>query len=141
MIQIAEGADYAEYFENLNPGEIEKGAIVALENGKARTAVAGDSFIIGVVSTNPAFVGNYGDVKNRDEIANEKENRKTEWTLVSLVGQVPVNVKGAISHGDYIELDNNGVGKKAIEWHPNIIGRAMESYNSGAVGKITVLVK
>jgi hypothetical protein len=129
------GADYAEYFDNLNEQTIEKATIVALENAKVRVARKGDSFIAGVVSTAPGIVGNNGDIEE------ERDRYPERWTLVALMGQVSVKVRGVIKQGDYIELDDNGIGKKAAQWHPDVIGRAMEDYHSGEIAKIKCLIK
>ena len=48
--------DYAEMFENLDPGEIPVGTIVALKGRKVKPAETGDR-ILGVVSGNPQFLG------------------------------------------------------------------------------------
>lgn len=53
----AGAADYAEVFENLTPGAIEPGMLIALTGRKARIAQYGDR-ILGVVSARPAMVGN-----------------------------------------------------------------------------------
>jgi hypothetical protein len=131
----ANGADYAEYFENLDQGVIEKGTLVALEKGKVRVARNGDDFLAGVVSTFAGIIGNNG------EIEEDKGSHPEQWTLVALMGQVPVNVRGEIAHGDSIELDDAGIGKRAERWHPEVVGRAMEDHHSEDVGKITVLIK
>ncbi|MEK7657687.1 MAG: peptidase G2 autoproteolytic cleavage domain-containing protein [Patescibacteria group bacterium] len=129
------GADYAEYFENLNEEVIEKGTIVALENGKIKIAEKGDDFIVGAISTFAGITGNNGDIEE------ERWKHPEKWTLVALMGQVPVKVKGIINHGDYIELDDNGIGKKAEKWHSGIIGRSMEDYGSENIGKVKILIK
>lgn len=59
------GADYAEYFEwtDGNPdGEDRRGLFVTLDGEKIRLATADDDYILGVVSSTPAYVGDsYGD--------------------------------------------------------------------------------
>lgn len=58
---LASGADFAEYFEWLdgNPdNEDRRGRIVTLEGDKIRFATAEDNYILGVVSTTGAFIGN-----------------------------------------------------------------------------------
>ena len=56
-----------------------------------------------------------------------KRSRRS-WVvfIVALMGQVLVKVKGTIQHGDYVELDDNGIGRRAKNWHPEVIGRADE---------------
>ncbi len=129
------GADYAEFFENLRTDVIPPATIVALEAGRVRVARRGDSFIAGVVSTSPGLVGNNGDTEE------DRRNHPERWTLVALMGQVPVNVRGAIRHGDYIELDDNGVARRAAQWHPDVLGRTMESREAPDIGPIKVLIK
>lgn len=60
------GADYAEYFEwidgNAN-NEDRRGYFVTLEGNKIRKATAEDDYILGVISANPAIIGNtYSDM-------------------------------------------------------------------------------
>lgn len=58
------GADYAEYFEWLD-GNLEdedrRGLFVTLDNGKIRIANADDEYILGVISSKPAILGNNPD--------------------------------------------------------------------------------
>ena len=60
------GADYAEYFEwaDGNPdGEDRRGYFVTLEGRKIRKATGADAYILGVISTTPAMIGNtYSDL-------------------------------------------------------------------------------
>ena len=60
------GADYAEYFEWLdgNPNSEDRvGKFVTLDGDKIRLANEDDDFILGVVSANPAIIGNsYDDI-------------------------------------------------------------------------------
>ena len=60
------GADYAEYFEwaDGNPnGEDRRGYFVTLEGRKIRKATEADAYILGVISTTPAMIGNtYSDL-------------------------------------------------------------------------------
>ena len=62
---LSSGADFAEYFEwaDGNPnGEDRRGRIVTLDGEKIRYANADDDYILGVISTLGAFVGNtYSD--------------------------------------------------------------------------------
>ena len=58
------GADYAEYFEWLdgNPNSEDRvGKFVTLDGDKIRLANEDDDFILGVVSANPAIIGNSCD--------------------------------------------------------------------------------
>ena len=70
------GADFAEWFECDDPSVFRSGDAVTLEHGKARLAGPYDD-PVGVVSTNPAVIGNH-----------EQEGPRV---LVGLVGQLWVN--------------------------------------------------
>lgn len=66
------GADYAEFFENADPGEIGACLLVARQGRHVRPASEGDR-ILGVVSPNPGVVGNAAGLqwqgrKKRDEL-------------------------------------------------------------------------
>lgn len=50
-------ADYAELYENLTPGVLPVGSLVTLRGKKVRLAQPGDR-VLGVVSANPAIIGN-----------------------------------------------------------------------------------
>lgn len=59
-----QGADYAEWFEwtDGNPNkEDRRGQFVTLDGHRIRLATAKDSYILGVVSSNPAIIGNTQD--------------------------------------------------------------------------------
>lgn len=58
---VASGADFAEYFEwaDSNPdNEDRRGRIVTLEGDKIRLANSDDEYLLGIVSTTGAFIGN-----------------------------------------------------------------------------------
>ncbi|MFC2143728.1 peptidase G2 autoproteolytic cleavage domain-containing protein, partial [Candidatus Aenigmatarchaeota archaeon] len=149
------GADYAEYFENLEYGKIEKGTIIALTNKKVKIAEKGDNNL-GVVSNNPAIVGNSVSDYEIDDRTPEK------YTIVALVGRTHVKVKGSVEEGDYIVLDDNGIGKatslknvngaddfnelkEAIAFNEDVrtnsIGSALESSHNKKIKMIEVLIK
>ena len=58
------GADYAEYYEwfdgNIN-NEDRRGYFVTFENNKIRKANSKDTYILGIISSNPAVIGNSYD--------------------------------------------------------------------------------
>ena len=132
------GADFAELFENKYEEVILPGTIVALEDGKVRKAENDDAFILGVVSSQPGFIGNMGEIEENNDLD------KLRWTTVALVGQVPVKIRGSIEHGDWIEMDYDGCGKATQSWHPDVIGRAMETVmaeNETVIGTVKALIK
>ncbi|MEO6729570.1 MAG: kelch repeat-containing protein, partial [Candidatus Dojkabacteria bacterium] len=129
------GADYAEYMHTEDTS-IEAGDIVSLDltDGKSIVkAKSGDSTIIGAISTEPGFVGN---IISLEDINSNNPN----WKLMSMVGQVPVKVKGNISVGDAITgSDIEGVGRKANYGEANI-GIAQDNHSSESIDTIGVLI-
>jgi hypothetical protein len=129
----ASGADYAEYFYQETPGSLQKGDLVCLSaNGKA-TRCTDASKMIGVVSTNPGYVGNdLFDPKNPDNTV-----------LVGIVGQIPTLVStenGSIQRGDYLTLSSTpGVAMKATRPGP-IVGKAIDDYSGNGTGRINLFV-
>lgn len=129
------GADYAEYFK-AGVNSIEKGIIVALdENGLVVPATETKDPVVGVISTNPGFIG------NNIEGANGTLEDNTDYALVGLTGQIPTFVSvagGAIMPGDAIALSETaGVGVKTTE--PGyVVGYALEG--TTVDGKIMVYV-
>ncbi|MEP7103702.1 MAG: kelch repeat-containing protein [Candidatus Dojkabacteria bacterium] len=133
------GADYAEYM-HVKDATIEPGDIVKLDSVDAKslikTSKANDNDVIGVISTDPGFVGN---ITNIEDI----NNNRTDMKLLSMVGQVPVKVStenGEIKIGDPITSSSvPGVGMKADPGDSNI-GLAQENYSGNIIGKISVLI-
>jgi hypothetical protein len=139
------GADYAEYMytkdTSLRSGEIVKLDTTVTEvkgGGIERVTKARDSEVIGVISTEPGFVGNIKDVNN---ILNNDPN----WKLLSMVGQVEVIVNcenGEIRPGDRITTSSTaGEGMKADSGDVNI-GIAQETYDTCDTqnGRILVMI-
>lgn len=128
------GADYAEYMhtsdKSILPGDIVK---LDPQDGKSvLKAKAGDEFI-GVISTNPGFVGNITSIA---DINNGRDDMK----LLSMVGQVPVRVTGNIQTGDKITISEiDGVGKKANEGD-DTLGIAQEAHSGNSIDMISVLI-
>ena len=130
----ASGADYAEYFYQAVPGSLEKGEVVCLapEDQTVTACDATNNNLVGVVSTNPGYVGN--DIYD--------VNYPDRTVAVGLVVQLPVKVastSAAIRVGDYlVSSGDRGRAVKAISrgW---VMGKALESWAPG-VGKDTVLV-
>jgi hypothetical protein len=139
------GADYAEYMytkdTSLRSGEIVKLDTTVTEvkgGGIERVTKSRDSEVIGVISTEPGFVGNIKDVNN---ILNNDPN----WKLLSMVGQVEVIVNcenGEIRPGDRITTSSTaGEGMKADSGDVNI-GIAQEPYDTCDTqnGRILVMI-
>jgi N-acetylneuraminic acid mutarotase len=135
------GADYAEYMYTQDTS-LSGGELVCLDDsGSAtirRSLSARDSQVIGVVSTEPGFVGNIQDI-------NDYRNNNGNWKLLSMTGQVPVKVNdenGPIKIGDYITSSSTpGIGMKANAGDPTI-GTAEQNYtgSKGEIKSIQVLI-
>jgi len=110
-------SDYAEYFESIDGTALQIGTTVVLENGKIRQATESDTNIIGVIRPKNAslFLGNNAEHKwnqkylkddfgayildtegmrtlNPDydpDIEYIPREKRDEWNIVGLVGQVP----------------------------------------------------
>ena len=132
---VGGGADYAEFFPvEGNAADFDKGDVILMSSRGKTVEKGGEAYskrVLGVVSTNPAFIGG----------ASAEENPPNS-ALVGLLGVIPTKVNssnGTIEVGDYITVSGiSGEGMKATEagW---IIGRAMEPLNA-ASGKIDVFV-
>lgn len=125
-------ADFAEMF--YSPEALAPGETVALDPADPtkvlRTTGAYADRVIGVVSTAPAFVGNYKEWPSHYPIA--------------LLGQVPTKVSGengAIAIGDpLVSASVPGHVMKATE-PGTIIGRALESFSGSGTGTITAFIQ
>ena len=131
----ASGADYAEYFYQDHPGTLSAGALTSLNRltGKAELARPGHP-LIGIVSTQPGFVGN--DLYDK--------HHPDGTALVGLTGQVPTIVSdegGAITIGDRISASSvPGIAKKASP-DDETIGIAMTGWEKAGRGKIVVFIQ
>lgn len=76
------GADFAEYYENLHYKEIPKGKTVTIKDGKVKICEKGEQ-VWGVVSTKP------GVISNSPYINGEKVDKKRH-SLISTMGQLPI---------------------------------------------------
>ncbi len=93
-------ADFAEWIPRQKADErIEAGDIVGIGNGKVSRNVTGTDHVQ-VISTAPAFTGNDPGYDKRDQYA-----------LVAMMGQVPVKVVGTVNAGDYIVASGKNDGK------------------------------
>ena len=93
---LTNGADYAEYFSTKDI-DLEYGEVVCIDtinsNSVSRCKNASDINVMGIVSTNPAFLGN----ASFDKEGNPK------YKAIAMLGQIPAKVSnenGAIRIGD-----------------------------------------
>ena len=123
--------DYPTRDDSLNAGELV--SIDPSEYGFVKkTAVANDSTVVGVYSTNPGFRLSQQDSSIDGGRA----------VPIALAGRVPVKVTnegGAIAPGDYLTSSTTpGYAKKATESGP-VIGKALASFDS-ASGSVLAFV-
>jgi hypothetical protein len=131
-------ADYAEYFytkdTNLTSGEA---VCVDLEreNAVQRCERDGDSNIMGIVSTTPAFLGNAPAEERREDNKN--------YVIVGMLGQVPAkitNQNGNINPGDSLTASSiPGVLRKANSGE-STVGIALSSFAKASEGQGTIQV-
>ncbi|MEO5499156.1 MAG: peptidase G2 autoproteolytic cleavage domain-containing protein, partial [Candidatus Saccharimonadales bacterium] len=126
------GADYAEYFKADPANMPQPGELVSLDpvtaNG-VKLAMNGQ-MAMGVVSTNPGFVGNGPLCQVNDEDCDA--NYAKSNALVSLVGQVPLKVTGEVSIGDMLGAsDIPGVAQKVTSG--SYVGYALTVSENGTV--------
>lgn len=130
----AAGADYAEYFPSNDPtlGFYE---MVCSDTGTplaVKRCDAGSRNLVGVMSSNPGFIGNLPD------------SGVASMALVGMVGQIDTYVnaaEGAIAIGDPISTSSVIAGYGAKARGPvRIVGFALEALTSGK-GMIKVLVQ
>ncbi|MGM0878994.1 MAG: peptidase G2 autoproteolytic cleavage domain-containing protein [Bacillota bacterium] len=69
------GADYAEMFETVDGKSIDVGYFVTLEGDKIRKANENDDYILGVISTDPAFVADIGEMRWKNKYLKDKWGR------------------------------------------------------------------
>lgn len=129
ITQTSGAADFAEYMVLNSAASV--GDIVSLNsNGEYQRAVAGQS-LIGVISDNPAFVGN----------ANLEDQPNAY--VVGFAGVIETTVSaanGEIGPGDFIAASTTaGVGVKLLE-SGYALGQALEGFSGGGTGTISVLV-
>lgn len=134
------GADYAEFFPTIDSalGDYDVVCWSATQANGVERCAAGDTDVVGVISVNPAFVGN-----NFVGAGGTLEGR-AGYAMVGLVGQLDTHVSaenGPISIGDAITTSSTyaGYGVRAVGG-TYIIGRALEPLRSGT-GTIKVLVQ
>ena len=119
-------AQYADLAEKYTSDEEYAPGTVLMIGGDAETTVwsGSDSYIAGVVSTNPAYL----------------MNSKLEGGIdVALVGRVPVRVEGAINKGQAVFAVDGGIAR-AGAMGP-IVGIALETSTEEGEKLIEVLLK
>lgn len=134
------GADYAEFFPNADRslGDYELVCWDPDHANGVRRCASGDTNVVGVISTNPGFIGNsYSGAETSLE-------NNPNYALVGLVGQIETYVSadaGAIEIGDALTTSASRAGYASkTAGGTYIIGRALEPLASGT-GTIKVLVQ
>jgi hypothetical protein len=129
------GADFAEYFTTSNT-DLQAGEIVSIElkaSSSVKRAAAGET-PLGVVSTDPGFIGN-------NQFSVTESEQPVQNVLVGLVGQVPVRVtdeNGPVRIGDYVTIAQApGFGRRANPGEA-VVGIALSNFDSA--GKVNVLL-
>ena len=123
----AQYADLAEIYES--DAEYEAGTVVVFGGEKEITisTVGNDTAIAGVISENPAYL----------------MNDKANGLPVALMGKVKCKVVGHINKGDMLSAhpQHNGVAKKTFDPQVGeVIGKALQDYDSTEIGTINIVV-
>jgi hypothetical protein len=132
FVGTATGAIYADLAEKyVADSQYDPGTVMVIGGNKEVTASNSymDPAVAGIVSTNPAFL------MNKDLTAENVVD-------LALTGRVPCKVYGKIQRGDMI-VSGNIAGTGTSCTVPNfgtVVGKALESYDSGTVGTIEVIV-
>jgi hypothetical protein len=132
--------DISEYYPAIEP--VEKGEIVSAAGNSAVKKSSGsyDPAIVGIVSTDPAFVI---DETNITFGKTAGDNFNPLKPYIALAGRVPVKVStenGSIKPGDPLTSSSTpGVAMKATSSGPTI-GKALEAFSGPGVGKIVAFV-
>ena len=124
----AKYADLAEYYTA--DEEYEPGTVVMIGGAAEVTAadIVGTTKVVGVVSSNPAYLMNTDCEGTR--------------VAVALTGRVPCKVMGSIERGDMlIASDISGVAISSVNSAAgSVIGKALNPYNSDNIGIIEIIV-
>ncbi len=123
----AQYADLAEVYETDSTYDV--GTVVVFGGEKEVTiSTEGNSpRVAGVISGAPAYL----------------MNADSDGQPVALMGKVPCKVVGHISKGDMLSTDpeNHGVAKKTHDPQVGeVIGKALENYDSDEIGTINIVV-
>jgi hypothetical protein len=138
-------ADYAEYFRDADvTSQAQSGEIVSFgsdSQSAQKSSFANDQTALGIVSTQPGFIGN-GPLCRVDDDNCDSNYGKVN-TLVAMNGQVPLKVSnenGPIKIGDFLTTSSSpGVAMKATK-AGQMIARAEENYSGSGTATIHVLV-
>ncbi len=133
------GSDYAEYLPKVDSSaHIAAAEIVGVRDGRivARGAQA-DHFM--VVTAQAIVAGNR---------PSEDEADLAKRSLVAFIGQVPVQVRGAVKSGDYIlaseKGDGTGIAMPAAQIPPSamhrVVGRAWEASDKEGLKTVNAVV-
>jgi hypothetical protein len=129
------GADYAEYFLTSDK-DLVSGEVVCIDeensNAVKRCARSGDTNVMGIVSSNPAVIGNGADGREDDE----------NYKVIAMIGQIPAKVNdegGAINIGDSLTSSSTAGYLRRAEAGEPTVGVALEKFVSGA-GKLQVMI-
>ncbi|MBU2580085.1 hypothetical protein KKF19_04005 [Patescibacteria group bacterium] len=130
-------ADYAEYYYSIDT-DLKSGEAVCVdierENAVKRCERAADGNIMGIVSTNPAFLGNAPSDERRED--------NPHYAIIGMLGQVPAKVSaegGPIRPGDSLTSASvPGYIMRAGAGDPTV-GVALEGLKEGE-GVINVLI-
>jgi hypothetical protein len=123
----AQYADLAEIYES--DADYEAGTVVVFGGEKEITIskVGNDTAVAGVISENPAYL----------------MNDSANGLPVALMGKVKCKVIGHINKGDMLSAhpQHNGVAKKTFDPQVGeVIGKALEDYDSTEIGTINIVV-
>jgi hypothetical protein len=130
------GADYAEWFyssDDLQPGEVVC-IDVTRNNAVKRCSRDADGNVMGIVSTNPAFIGN--------RISGADGLMPPGYVLVGLIGQVPAKVTnegGVIRPGDSLTAATEAGYARKARAGESTVGVALEGMTSEE-GTVNVLI-
>ena len=123
--ESAKYADIAEYYETDNT--YSPGDILMIGNETECSIADGNSPLMGVCSTQPAYVMNNQIEELLDE---DGEKLVKHFAPIALKGRIPVKITGSAKRGQYIilDLENPGMGKavnkitKTLDRDCNFIG-------------------
>tara|TARA_R100000027_G_scaffold60520_1_gene51353 strand:+ start:997 stop:2493 length:1497 start_codon:yes stop_codon:yes gene_type:complete len=123
----AQYADLAEVYETDTDYEVGTVVVFGGEKEVTISTEGNDPRVAGVISGSPAYL----------------MNTKSNGQPVALMGKVPCKVIGHIVKGDMLSTDpaHNGVAKKTHEPQVGeVIGKALEDYDSDEIGTINIVV-
>lgn len=106
------GADYAENFEWLDgneAGENRVGLFVTLDGEQIAIANANDDYILGVVSANPAMIGNSDEVWHGKYLRDPFGRLLTQKAEYSVLKKKPVIDENGTETGEYTDAGTGAV--------------------------------